>query len=1171
MKNLQEKVKDIVELRDFKRLTDFAADPVKTLSNYHFTDVTAELMSKWIDRIVNLHGQRLPAFALAGYRGVGKSHFLAVLGAMMQHPDLRSRVTEPLVSSAAQRLRRRYYPVAYVRRGLKPTLREELIDALAVSLELPASDLDLPLEDLLGLASDKGGEVPFILIIDTASERESHVSRDDGPFLSEIAETASNKNVFLGIALDDDIAGADGINSAISRSYTIDYLDQEHLYKVVEAHIFPKRTQMQAVLHGVYDHLRRHLPTFRWSEQRFNALYPMHPVILEVAPIVRFYVHDFALLGFAAEAGAKILGRPADSLIGLDEVFDLVEGDLRKVKDLEEAFAAYDKLNKEVVGKLPVMQRLQAKLVLKALLLLSMDGSGKTAGEICAAMLFYDEKNADKALKDIADTVDIFIKAMPEAVQGKLDNSGEMRYGFKLSNKDVLNTALADAAAKCPAEAVPKMLRRMMRERFADCAFADESDSERANWMDCQTTWRGGLRRGRLIWGPIGTDPSAELLDWEAEIVFGGENPNEQTDGDVPKALWKPDELLAEEVDTIKRYHELLLNASLREQFAEQIRTASHSHMVAVEKIWNRVFLLDGKLTVSGKDTAFTEAACGADRLSEIFSIMLKPMCEELYPNHPHFEETLGMNEVSALATDLFSGGGQSSAELQQLAEKFALPLGLVTRRGEIYLPEYEEVLASLTVVSEILSLVDKSAGKNVSLKAIYKRLKQAPYGLSREAQHLVLTALVSRRQIEFVTIKGDRINRRSLDLKIIWGDIESVARPAGKAYTGDKLTHWASALTGKQKFAQKGADGNDEILDAFADWLMDWRERRILEKFNALPDETLNTRIWRLSMHAMNSFGVVAYAINSVLENSMTMDECLHRISDAFSDSKEELNRRCEELIKLEDFIDGASMRQEIRTYLSTCEITRDDQIEALREKLATAIDESYLNPNREYNTAMEKLWTEFRSLFSEHFAISHEIVMRSHSLQEKFDEIVKSDAWWQFENLSRIAVLPTEYWLKANRINREMRQMDCRFEIREMLQIHPFCACSFSLARKEHWETLPQILSETIEQGLCSYRQTLASMSSIVIPMLEELKSKINEEDVSAAVTELTNSLLGSGDAPYSNTQLSLLQKIFEGAGTSDSVIEISPSALSFIDDGREDFSSLVAEFADELIPQQ
>ena len=45
-----------------------------------------------------------------------------------------------------------------------------------------------------------------------------------------------------------------------------------------------------------------------------------------------------------------------------------------------------------------------------------------------------------------------------------------------------------------------------------------------------------------------------------------------------------------------------------------------------------------------------------------------------------------------------------------------------------------------------------------------------------REAQHLVLTALVANRQIEFVTTKGDRINRRSLDLKIIWDDIEGIA-----------------------------------------------------------------------------------------------------------------------------------------------------------------------------------------------------------------------------------------------------------------------------------------------------------------------------------------------------------------------------------------------------------
>ena len=49
MKRLEEKVKDIVEVRSSAILNDFLADPEQTLSGYHFTDITADLMSKWID------------------------------------------------------------------------------------------------------------------------------------------------------------------------------------------------------------------------------------------------------------------------------------------------------------------------------------------------------------------------------------------------------------------------------------------------------------------------------------------------------------------------------------------------------------------------------------------------------------------------------------------------------------------------------------------------------------------------------------------------------------------------------------------------------------------------------------------------------------------------------------------------------------------------------------------------------------------------------------------------------------------------------------------------------------------------------------------------------------------------------------------------------------------
>ncbi|MER3630926.1 MAG: hypothetical protein C4325_01100, partial [Blastocatellia bacterium] len=126
------------------------------------------------------------------------------------------------------------------------------------------------------------------------------------PLLAEIAEVARELNYFVGVALDDDIAGADGTNSAIVRTYSIDYLDQEHLYKVVDTYIFPKNQQKRALLHDIYEYFREVIPTFRWSEQKFTALYPLHPAILEVAPFVRLYIHDFALLGFASEAGERI-------------------------------------------------------------------------------------------------------------------------------------------------------------------------------------------------------------------------------------------------------------------------------------------------------------------------------------------------------------------------------------------------------------------------------------------------------------------------------------------------------------------------------------------------------------------------------------------------------------------------------------------------------------------------------------------------------------------------------------------------------------------------------------------------------------------------------------------------------------------------------------------------
>src|SRR5262249_32448931 len=94
MNQIQDKVKDLVEGRSNQHLEDFVADLAQTLSGYYFTDITSDLMSKWIDRVVVMPTGSGNAYALAGYRGVGKSHFLAVFGAILSQPELRAKLKD---------------------------------------------------------------------------------------------------------------------------------------------------------------------------------------------------------------------------------------------------------------------------------------------------------------------------------------------------------------------------------------------------------------------------------------------------------------------------------------------------------------------------------------------------------------------------------------------------------------------------------------------------------------------------------------------------------------------------------------------------------------------------------------------------------------------------------------------------------------------------------------------------------------------------------------------------------------------------------------------------------------------------------------------------------------------------------------------------------------------
>ena len=1151
MKRIQEKVKDLVEVRKLFSLQDYAGDPSNTLSAYHFTDATAELMSKWLDRVSSLQGGEGGACALAGYRGVGKSHFLATLAAIAGHPELRSKISDAHVASSAQGLLRRRYPIVNVRRGTETTLIDEFRAGVSAAFGLGVEEVPDKVMDILVLARTRAGDLPLLVLIDTAAERASRVSRDDGPVLGEIAEAAKAANALVAVALDDDIAGADGMNSAIVRTYTIDYLDQDHLYKVVDSFLFPKHSQNRPVLHDVYEYFREVMPSFRWSEQKFTALYPLHPVILEIAPFVRLFVQDFALLSFASEAGERILGRPANSLIALDEVFDSAETGLRKIDDLKDAFAAYDRLNAEVVAKIPVMQRLQAKLILKALLLLSLDGQGTTAADITAGMLIYDEKDTQKAYRTVEEIIRMFAAALPDDVRVHSDDGGEIRYGLKVSSKDRLNTELDTAAAELDPSIVDGILHRLLHERFADSTFF-AFDGKPKTSMECQLTWRGGVRRGRVSWDqPSGENTESDLHDWEVYIDRKGQaTTSAGAPNDIPKVIWRPAELRRDETEAILRYHVLSTSADIRDRFGDMVRASLHSSTVVMARIVNRIFLEDGRLVIDDFDYNFSDDSRTSPTMSELFSTMLEPLFEVRYPQHPYFLRRLGVGEVASLVSDLYSGSRQRHPEVQQLAQTFGLPLGVVKLNEGVYTPETEEKLAALPPVNAILELLESN--HTPALSDVYKELKKPPYGYVREAQQLMLSAMVSQRMIEFVTSKGDRINSRSLDLKIIWDDIVGIAVAHEGAAPSKHLNEWAEVFA-KGKFKSFKDDASCEALDeGLKAWLSTWDKEAVLERFDRIPAESINTFIWKRATRAANTLGLAAASIRTYLGKKIGLEECISRISELFLNDVKNFTRWEKELEPVAAFVEGYGESANIDYYVSLAEYTKNPDAENARETLCLTLNDFQVAPNEERLRNVGYQWSKFHRLYSEAFIFSHDAVMRSHQLQSRVNDVLRGDDWWEFQNLASGWSGDNAETAMVYRLLEMARDLGCKTETAELLKTQPFCECGFSIVSAKEWETLDADLEAALANALNSLKARLAEDRSVLITEITARIESETDPDVNGAAVALI-AALGNGSFParFPQDQLALLRESLKAVRGKDQDILNADDAIESVED--------------------
>lgn len=1106
MKRVLEKIKDLVDARPFEAVKNYQADAEQTVAAYRFTDATAELLANWFDEIGRLaHGGAAgAAFALAGNRGAGKSHLLAVLAAITENSELRTRLADSHVAASVQSLPRRPLKTIRVERGTAATFFEEFSNALEKTFGAAAHHFGANPAQMLATAAGQIEAEPLILIVDSAQTRLARVKRDDGAALSELAEAAKAARVFFAVALDDDISGADGVNAAIARSFQINFLDQEHLYRILDAHVFPKRPNARPVLREIYQMLREDLPGFNWSEGRFSALYPIHPLVAEVIPAVRLYAQNFAFLPFAAESGRMTLNRPAHSLIALDEIFDRAEPELRKSEELVESFAVYDYLSNEALGKIAVMQRLQAKLILKALFVLSLDGRGASAREIASAMLIYDENEPGAAFAKVNEMLAIFA-ATAENLQVR-EEGGEPVYRFGTNAGTDFETKLNELAAWIEPSETKKILRKMGEARFADWIFGDETQTH----GDFSIRWRGTVRRGRVLWERA--EPSAEAvenLDWEVVVSFDSEHEFEASAAaDVPRMIWQPAALRHEEEQNLRRFAVLQARVGIGDEFEEAATVAAQIYAALVERIWSRIFVDDGAFWAEGEKYSFAPEMRLAATLENFLEAAIQPVFDRKFAAHPHFRELLTAAEVSTLISEFFGAASANSPQVQKLAANFAVPLGLATDSQTPGL-ESDERLLRQPLIRRVWNAVEQAGEQIVPLQEIYAELKAAPYGLSREAQHLVLVALVARRRIEFVTGAGERINRRLLDFKIIWTEVVGVVRSSVLPRSSAELLKWAQHLTG----AQIEAVSLDDILSAanlrgaLNNWLARWTDEQILKQFDALPDDVLNVRAWKLATRATKNFGAAAEAISDALENKILLEDALERVAEAFNDEPAQIAAAQRELETLKTFVGAIAERETIWRYVALAEATNNREIETLRKRILNFLERHETAFDEVAQKELNEAWRLFREHYTAFYAARHDAVLFAADRQPQLEKLFQSREWIEFVELSELKVFHSRFRAEAEKLRQRAELPRCEFDVRSLLRERPVCACGFHLIESEQLENLPDDLRQVAFDGLAAYRQTLARLGAAFAVALEDAAQNAISAEIALSAAKLSD----------------------------------------------------------------
>jgi hypothetical protein len=1155
-------VKAYVELQSYNEITSFA-EAERVVSSYVVTPAIGALAARLLTDLAAPRGANtatpLPALQIiTGQRGIGKSHFLAFLRALISVKALRGMIADSQLLNAIERFGNRMVTTieinfdGYEHEPFAARLRQSLCQTLKHAAYFDDEKWEAAIkgeqvfEQALG-ALPLGSQL--ILFIDSLPQRwrlAPEMVEADLDWLALIARQADALPLRAVIVRDEEAGEIESEDSAV---YS---LPPDSLQEVIARRVLRQTPAQMRELEDLYHELNQLLPGYSWPQEEFARCYPLHPLIYESAAAFRAAAQSFSLPNFVATAVTRVLNRPATSLVTPDEVFDRYEYEMRKNTALAPTLKLYDQLVSQAVNKLSVGERLWAKLTLKSLFTFSLLGQPASARQIAQAQMLTDESNPNAAYERVAKILDHFATTCPETmfIKGGGSDCSYILASVNQATGSALERQLTEAARTMDADdpRLTELLLTVGLSWFDDLRplLEEVSPSSPLPKSLPQTfRWRGSQRsievcldgqelteaQWRLFVAPLSESQRAE----DENSAVSPQSSAFTTQLDEYTVIWYTAEVTGTSVlAPLKKLlaWEDLIGARMAEGVAvtEDQRVTREKLLEQVRALFLDLYLRNGSLV----DAAHTfDCAPIADEriFTKFLCYAFDSLLQQHFPQHPAFTEPLSNEDVNLLIGEFFLGteAQQNAPAIQQLAAQFAAPLGLASRitpdaPNALYQPDvFGEAVQPYPFIQAVLGFMDQHTDEsglaNVPLIRIERLLSDAPYGLPYAAQHLLLGALIATNLIELLDeAKHSELTRATLAPGFTLSSFSAVRRVASVNYPPQVLAEWARLLTGQVDLPSPVTlDSEKRVREAVRQWVENWRTEELTTRFEQLPMDLLTLSAWRTLEASKTRFMRVSALADAISEGTMELKTALSRIADIFGLDRASLAQMQDEMRALCRFLDWMPTFTNLRGYLLAAEPTSDEAIEALRTELTTQIQNSRTLLDAELRRQLENKYAEFCRRYSELYAAAHEAEVGPTANRQLITSFCTSPEWAKFRLLMDLRLEGRAFERDAQALLQLAQETRCDLPVQELLQNQPHCCCSFRLHRQVQLSTLMEAL-----KGIVSAAQTFYSLA--IWRHRSELRAKAKEMTDEAFQVELEDFLTacGSGDLSPLNADL-------------------------------------------------